>query len=107
MGRRKLYGVNPPIPIRDEFMSHPDFVVYDDVPGTKVAAFLEDATVEDRIALFRKAGKLATSDLGEAYAELKRSGEDGAEEEDEEPDADDYADDFVFSEGERMEEENA
>lgn len=101
MGRKKLYGVNPPIPMRDELMTHPDFVVYDDVPGMKVAAFLEDASREDKTALFEQAVKLSTADLGEAYAELKRSGE-KKDEEDEEEEMDE---DFVMIEGERLEEE--
>lgn len=73
--RRKLYDVDPPVRMRDELMTYPRFAVWDDEVGMKCAAFLDSASTEARVELFETAVKLSTSDLGEAYAKLKRENE--------------------------------
>lgn len=68
---KKLYVVKPPASIFDELMSHGEFYVPATLEGLKTAAFLEDATRQDRIRLFKQAAHDETNDLSEAYVTLK------------------------------------
>jgi len=97
---KKLYDVNPPIHMRSALMTHPTFFVPDSADGLKTAAFLDDCSREEKTELFKTAVERGTSDLSDAYVEMKKGLErkDDLEMEETEYDTSDAAS-FIFPAG--------
>ena len=72
---KRLYTVAPPIPMRDELMTHGEFFVPQSRAGYKVAEFLGDSTKEDRMRLFKIAVEKGTQDLAKAYNVMCNGGD--------------------------------
>jgi hypothetical protein len=104
---KRLYRVPPPIPMRDELMTHGEFYVPLSRDGYKLAAWLDDSSKEERIDLFKVAVEKDTRDLAEAYNSMCNAGEapdaKDVEPSAEEEDDDDYGQDAFFEDDEEDE----
>lgn len=104
--KRKLYNVSTPAPLRDEYMHLPDFYIGDSAEGLKTAAFLDNCSKAERIALFKRAAEAGTQDLAEAYVKVKKDSgmaEDSSEAEDLFEDEDYDTSGFVLPSGAKVE----
>ena len=72
---KRLYTVPPPIPMRDELMTHGEFYVPMSRDGYKLAAWLDDSSKEERMDLFKTAVEKDTRDLAAAYNSMCNAGE--------------------------------
>jgi len=88
---KRLYTMQPPVDMQGSLLTSSDFYVPQSQDGYKVAAWLDDATLDARKELFKTALEKDTQDLAEAYTEMCNAS--GPEKEKDEDDVEDEEDD--------------